>query len=177
MENGCIMCCKSFPNEMGEGDAPSFQHPLGIGAAQFLRQAASGYAPAPVLRTKPSESLPHCENVEPSVRIVPGTKLPTRCPLNDAKTQVGTGNFISGKEAILCQARICVSFVDFEFLVPGTVSSLQNERYQYPRASPGKRRLRLLFRPKGRGISPCFPGTRSGMEPPYCFLSSRFVGE
>ncbi len=40
-----------------------------------------------------------------------------------------------------------------------------NERYQYPRASPGPRRLCLLFRPKGRGISPCFPGTRSVMEP------------
>jgi hypothetical protein len=40
-----------------------------------------------------------------------------------------------------------------------------NERYQYPRASPGLRRRCLLFRPKGRGISPCFPGTRSGEEP------------
>jgi hypothetical protein len=42
---------------------------------------------------------------------------------------------------------------------------LMNERYQYPRASPGLRRRCLLFRPKGRGISPCFPGTRSGEEP------------
>ncbi|MBI9094082.1 MAG: hypothetical protein JEY71_04270 [Sphaerochaeta sp.] len=50
-----------------------------------------------------------------------------------------------------------------------------NERYQYPRASPGPRRRCLLFRPKGRGISPCFPGTRSVME--ACFRYSRFVGE
>jgi hypothetical protein len=41
----------------------------------------------------------------------------------------------------------------------------RNERYQYPRASPGLRRRCLLFRPKGRGISPCFPCTRSGEEP------------
>ena len=39
-----------------------------------------------------------------------------------------------------------------------------NERYQYPRASPGKRRRYLLFRPKGRFISPCFPLPRSVME-------------
>ncbi|MBI9093979.1 MAG: nucleotidyl transferase AbiEii/AbiGii toxin family protein [Sphaerochaeta sp.] len=50
-----------------------------------------------------------------------------------------------------------------------------NERYQYPRASPGPRRRCLLFRPKGRGISPCFPATRSVME--ACFRYSRFVGE
>ena len=45
------------------------------------------------------------------------------------------------------------------------------------RASPGKRRLQLFFRPKGRGISPCFPGTRSGVEPSSCFHSAHFVGE
>ncbi len=42
---------------------------------------------------------------------------------------------------------------------------LENERYQYLRASPEPRRRCLLFRPKGRGISPCFPCTRSGEEP------------
>ena len=65
----CIMCCRSFPNETGEGIAPSFQHPLRIGAARFHRQAASGYAPAPVLRTKPCASLPHrgrCEVPAPT---------------------------------------------------------------------------------------------------------------
>ncbi|MGB4407955.1 MAG: DNA primase small subunit domain-containing protein [Sphaerochaeta sp.] len=41
----------------------------------------------------------------------------------------------------------------------------ENERYQYPRASPGPRRRCLLFRPKGRGISPCFPLPRSVMDP------------
>ncbi len=40
-----------------------------------------------------------------------------------------------------------------------------NERYHYPRASPGFRRRCLLFRPKGRGISPYVPGTHSVMEP------------
>ncbi|WP_337190440.1 hypothetical protein [Sphaerochaeta halotolerans] len=40
-----------------------------------------------------------------------------------------------------------------------------NERYQYPRAGHGLRRRFLLFRPKGRGISPCFPGPRSREEP------------
>jgi endonuclease-3 len=40
-----------------------------------------------------------------------------------------------------------------------------NERYQYPRASHGLRRRCPLFRPKGRGISPCFPGPRSREEP------------
>jgi plasmid stabilization system protein ParE len=54
---------------------------------------------------------------------------------------------------------------------------VSNKRYQYPRVSPGKRMLRLLCRPKGRGISPCFPGTRSGVEPSRCFHSARFVGE
>ncbi|HAF86679.1 MAG TPA: hypothetical protein DCG32_10035 [Sphaerochaeta sp.] len=39
-----------------------------------------------------------------------------------------------------------------------------NERYQYPRASPGLRRRCLLFRPKGLFISPCFPLPRSVME-------------
>ncbi len=53
----------------------------------------------------------------------------------------------------------------------------KNERYQYPRASPGKRRRCLLLGSKRRGISPCFPGTRSGMEPSRCSPSSRFVGE
>jgi len=41
----------------------------------------------------------------------------------------------------------------------------ENERYQYPRASPGERRRCLLFRPKGLFISPCFPLPRSVMEP------------
>jgi hypothetical protein len=45
---------------------PSFQLPLGTWAARLRRQAALGYAPAPVLRTKPSESLPHPE--EPQFR-------------------------------------------------------------------------------------------------------------
>ena len=35
------------------------QHPLEIWAARLSRQAATGSARAPVLRTKPSESLPH----------------------------------------------------------------------------------------------------------------------
>jgi len=56
-------------------------------------------------------------------------------------------------------------------------NSFDNERYQYLRASHGLRRRCLLFRPKGRGISPCFPGTRSGEEPSCWFLSSRSVGE
>jgi len=40
-----------------------------------------------------------------------------------------------------------------------------NERYQYPRTSPGSRRRCLLFRPKGCFISPCFPLPRSVMGP------------
>ncbi|MBI9095124.1 MAG: hypothetical protein JEY71_09605 [Sphaerochaeta sp.] len=31
--------------------------------------------------------------------------------------------------------------------------------------------------PRGSRISPCFPGTRSVMEPWLCFRYSRFVGE
>ena len=50
---------------------PSFQLPLGTWAARLRRQAALGYAPAPVLRTKPSESLPHLEGRS----FVPGTNL------------------------------------------------------------------------------------------------------
>jgi predicted nucleotidyltransferase component of viral defense system len=41
----------------------------------------------------------------------------------------------------------------------------RNERYQYPRASSGKRMRHLLFRLKGWSISPYIPGTRSVMEP------------
>jgi len=40
----------------------NFQHPLRTWAARLRRQAATGSAPAPVLRTKPSESLPHRES-------------------------------------------------------------------------------------------------------------------
>ncbi len=36
-----------------------YQPPFGTRAARLRRQAALGYATAPVLRTKPSESLPH----------------------------------------------------------------------------------------------------------------------
>ncbi|MDN5334686.1 RloB domain-containing protein [Sphaerochaeta halotolerans] len=52
------------------------------------------------------------------------------------------------------------------YLIMEEIQKLKtNERYQYPRASPGLRRRCLLFRPKGRGITPCFPGTRSGEKP------------
>ena len=58
------------------------------------------------------------------------------------------------------------------------LSALVHERYQCPKANPQRRRRCLLFGPKvRRGISsPCFPGTRSGMEPSNFFHSSRFVG-
>jgi oligopeptide/dipeptide ABC transporter ATP-binding protein len=39
---------------------------------------------------------------------------------------------------------------------------------------PCRRRRSLLFRPKGRGISPCFPSTRSVMEPWLPLLSLRW---
>ena len=52
-----------------------------------------------------------------------------------------------------------------DWFAVGEYKKLPNERYQYPRASPGRRRRCLLFRPKGRFISPCFPSTRSVMEP------------
>ncbi len=38
-------------------------------------------------------------------------------------------------------------------------------------------RLRLLYRPKVRRISPCVPGTPSGKEPSKQFLSARYVCE
>ena len=36
--------------------------------------------------------------------LVPGTKLLTRWPLDVVKTHLGTGNYISKKETISCQA-------------------------------------------------------------------------
>ena len=71
----------------------------------------------------------------------------------------GKVGFTSFPVLVVCTLQ-SFDFLRFKRCVAAFVS---NERYQYPRASPGPSRLRLLFRPKGRGISPCFPGTRSGL--------------
>jgi|GEM_PF-3133219 len=53
----------------GTKEALSCQYPQDTWATRLRRQAATGYAPAPVLRTKPCASLPHREGLRFGLQI------------------------------------------------------------------------------------------------------------
>ena len=95
-----------FPTKRAQGNlqASSSTH-SGYGRHGFTVRPLRGTLPLPSFGPSPARP---CRIEKPSVNFVPGTKLTRWYCLHAVYMQVRTVNSLSEKEAISCQARICV---------------------------------------------------------------------